>query len=101
MPQQQSNLRERTRQGFGMPSMYHVIMHNDDFTTMDFVVKVLRTVFLKDQAQAEQLMLAVHEKGQAIVGLYTYDIAVSKSQRAMSLAREEGFPFKLTVEADR
>ena len=80
--------------------MYRVIMHNDDFTTMEFVVKVLRLVFFKDQAQAEQLMLTVHRTGQASVGLYTYDIAVSKSQRAISMAREEGFPFKLTIEAD-
>ena len=100
MPQEQSNLHERTRHGINTPRMYRVIMHNDDFTTMEFVVKVLRLVFFKDQAQAEQLMLTVHRTGQASVGLYTYDIAVSKSQRAISMAREEGFPFKLTIEAD-
>ena len=66
----------------------------------DFVVKVLRQVFYKDQASAEALMLTVHREGQATVGLYTYDMAVSKCQKAMRMAREEGFPFKLTYEKD-
>lgn len=80
--------------------MYKVIMHNDDFTTMEFVTKVLRNVFFKDQPTAEQLMLTVHRKGQAAIGVFTLDIAVSKSQKAMAMAREEGYPFKLTVEPD-
>ncbi len=100
MPKQQSNVKERTHLGLKEPDMYKVIMHNDDFTTMDFVVKVLRVVFFKDQAAAETLMLAVHREGQATVGLYTYDMAVSKCQKAMRMAREEGFPFKLTYEKD-
>lgn len=100
MPKQQSNVKERTHLGLKEPDLYKVIMHNDDFTTMDFVVKVLRQVFYKDQASAEVLMLAVHREGQATVGLYTYDMAVSKCQKAMRMAREEGFPFKLTYEKD-
>lgn len=80
--------------------MYNVIMHNDDFTTMEFVVKVLKSVFYKDEASATQLMLNVHRKGSAVVGLYTLDIAKSKCQKAMQMAREEGFPFKLTYEPD-
>lgn len=80
--------------------MYKVVMHNDDFTTMEFVVKVLRTVFHKQEIEAEQLMLTVHRSEKATVGLYTYDIAQSKAQKAMQMARAEGFPFKLTVEVD-
>lgn len=80
--------------------MYVVIMHNDDFTTMEFVVKVLRTVFFKDEASATQLMLKVHKIGQAEVGIYSLDIAQSKCQKAMRMAREEGFPFKLTYEPE-
>lgn len=80
--------------------MYLVIMHNDDFTTMEFVVMVLRTVFFKDQEAANNLMLKVHKEGQAIVGIYTLDIAMSKSQKAMRMAREQGFPFRLTWEPE-
>ena len=83
------------------PSKYHVIMHNDDFTTMDFVVMVLKTVFYKDEATAHKLMLTVHKQGKAQIGLYTLDIAVSKCQRAMTMARKEGFPFLVTWEPDR
>lgn len=80
--------------------MYKVIMHNDDFTTMEFVVEVLKNVFFKQEAEAEQLMLQVHRAGSAVVGLYTYDIAISKVQKAMRMAREKGYPFKLTCEKD-
>lgn len=80
--------------------MFKVIMHNDDFTTMEFVVMVLQRVFFKQEAEAEQLMMQVHRMGSAIVGLYTYDIATSKVQKAMRMAREQGFPFKLTCEKD-
>lgn len=80
--------------------MYKVIMHNDDFTTMQFVVMVLKTVFFKPEAEAQQLMLTVHKEGKAVVGIYTLDIAVSKCQKAMRMAREHSFPFKLTWEPE-
>lgn len=80
--------------------MYHVIMHNDDFTTQEFVVMVLRNVFGKEQAVAEQLMLMVHRTGRASVGLYTLDVATTRARKAMRLAREQGYPFKLTVEPE-
>lgn len=80
------------------PRSYQVIMHNDDFTPMEFVVQVLKAVFFKKQHDAEVLMLTVHKQGSAIVGTYTLDIATSKAQKAMDMARNEGYPFKLTVE---
>ena len=101
MPKQQSNVRERTNLGLKEPDMYRVIMHNDDFTTMEFVVEMLRVVFFKDAATAETLMLKVHNEGQAQIGIYTYDMAVSKCQKAMRMAREQGFPFRLTYEPDK
>lgn len=73
-------------------------MHNDDFTTMDFVVMVLMTVFFKSREMATQIMLDVHHKDRAEVGRYSYDVATSKAKKAMDMAREEGFPFQLTVE---
>lgn len=100
MPESQSNIKERSRNIIDTPRMYRVIMHNDDFTTMEFVVMVLRQVFRKSATEAEQLMLDVHKKGKATVGLYTLDMAVSKSQKAMLMAREQGFPFRLTWEPE-
>ncbi len=90
----QSNVRERT--DIREPHKWAVIFWNDDFTTMDFVVKVLHDVFLKSENEAEKLMMDVHEKGSAVVGLYTYDVAVSRTQAATGMAREEGFPLKIT-----
>jgi len=100
VPESQSNIKERSRNIIDTPRMYRVIMHNDDFTTMEFVVMVLRQVFRKSATEAEQLMLDVHKKGKATVGLYTLDMAVSKSQKAMLMAREQGFPFRLTWEPE-
>lgn len=100
MPNEQSNIKERSRVSLRYPSKYRVIMHNDDFTTMEFVIKVLKVVFMKESAEAEALMMAVHRKGNACVGIYSYDIAQSKCQRALQMAHDEGFPFKLTIEPD-
>lgn len=101
MAKEQSNVKERNRTGLQEPNMYKVLMHNDDFTTMDFVVMMLKTVFFKDESTARHLMLTVHHEGVAVIGLYTYDIAVSKVSKAMRLAREYGYPFKLTCEPDK
>ena len=80
------------------PSKYHVIMHNDDVTTMDFVVMILERIFCKTQAEAETIMLKIHHKGSAIVGTYYRDIAVSKKDVAVKAARDNGFPLQLTIE---
>lgn len=82
------------------PKHYKVVLHNDDFTTMDFVVKVLKIVFFKSQEEAESLMLKVHQQQSATAGVYSYDIAQSKAQKATQMAREEGFPLRLTVEPE-
>ena len=100
MPKEQSNIKERSRFELKEPQLYKVIMHNDDFTTMDFVVKVLKIVFHKDETTANQMMLTVHKSGKATVGIYTLDMASSKCTRAMQMARDEGFPFKVTYEPE-
>ena len=74
------------------------MIHNDDFTTMEFVVFILVTVFRKNEAEAMRLMLEVHHSGKAPVGTYSYDIAISKVTKATELARSEGFPLRLTIE---
>ena len=100
MPQEQSSTRERQRTDLHEPKRYKVTIYNDDFTTMEFVVKVLVTVFFKSEAEAEALMLKVHHSDKAVVGIYTYDIAVSKVRKATTMAREAGFPLRLTYEPD-
>ena len=100
MPQEQSQIRERQRTDLREPRRYKVTIYNDDFTTMEFVVKVLMEVFFKSQAEAEQLMLTVHHSDKAVVGIYTYDIAVSKVRKAQEMAREAGFPLRLTYEPE-
>ena len=73
-------------------------MHNDDFTPMDFVVDILMKIFQKPYEEAVTIMMDVHKKERGIVGSYSYDVAKSKSEKAMSLARDEGYPFRVTVE---
>lgn len=94
----QGQTREKTKIRPKEPKHYQVIMHNDDFTTMEFVVDILIHIFRKDQIEAERLMLLVHKSGRAAVGVYPYDIAVTKVQTAAARASEEGFPFRMTVE---
>ena len=80
------------------PKQYKVVMYNDDYTTMEFVINVLVNVFNKKLIEAEKIMLDVHEKGKGVAGIYSHDIAMTKVYTAMSMAKEQGFPFKLTVE---
>lgn len=93
-----SGARERLR--VDEPRKYRVILHNDDFTTMEFVVMMLRNVFFKTDAEAETLMMQVHREGKAVAGTYTKDIATSKVQKATRMARENGFPLRLTIEPE-
>ena len=80
------------------PRMYKVILHNDHYTTMDFVVEVLVTIFHKNNMEATELMLQVHRNGFGICGVYTYDIAQTKAGQVHTLARQREFPLKCTVE---
>lgn len=92
------NVKEQTRSKIKIPRQYQVLIYNDDFTPMDFVVELLRTVFHKEEPEAVHLMLIVHESGRASVGEYPYDIAATKVRTATARAREEGYPFRMTVE---
>lgn len=83
------------------PPMYNVIMHNDDVTTMDFVVYVLVKIFRKSEQDAETIMLKIHNEGSAIVGTYSQDIAQSKANYTMNLAKANNFPLQLTIEETR
>ncbi|MBO4333588.1 MAG: ATP-dependent Clp protease adaptor ClpS [Paludibacteraceae bacterium] len=96
MAQEQTGIRERQRVDLREPRRYKVVMHNDDFTTMDFVVMVLRTVFAKSDADAEAIMLGIHKQGSAVVGIYSLDVAKTKVQKATQMARDNNFPLKVT-----
>lgn len=95
MAKEQTAVRDRTRTNLRAPRRYKVIIYNDDFTTMEFVVLVLTSVFFKSAEEAEALMLAVHKSGSAVVGIYSYDVAISKVRKATMMAREENFPLRL------
>lgn len=98
MPQEQSNIKERQNDKVRIPQKYSVTIHNDDFTPMDFVVYVLTDIFFLSETRANELMLQVHNSDKAVVGVYSYDVAMSKAQKATDIAREEGYPLRLTVE---
>lgn len=80
------------------PRMYSVVMLNDDYTTMEFVVEVLMKVFHKSSVEASHIMMEVHNNGQSVVGTYTYDIAITKKIRTEQMAKEKGYPLKLTID---
>ena len=100
MAQEQSNIKERTHIQLKEPRRYRVVMCNDDFTTMDFVVIVLKEVFFMSKEKAEALMLEVHNSNRAVVGIYTYDIATSKVEKATKMARKYCYPLRLIVEPE-
>ena len=79
---------------------YRVLLHNDDYTTMDFVIMVLRKIFLKTTEQAETIMWKVHQDGVGVCGIYVYEVAETKLKKTESLARKEGFPLKVTLEKE-
>ena len=93
-----TSTKEKTRTKLQEPKRFKVIMHNDDFTPMDFVVELLMQIFRKQYEEAVALMLTVHNSQRAVIGIYSYDVAQSKVNAAMFRAREEGYPFRVTCE---
>jgi len=82
------------------PEFYKVIMWNDDYTTMDFVVEVLTDIFHKSHEEAIEIMLAIHEKGKGVCGTYTYEIAETKVHQTIQRARANQFPLRVTMEKE-
>jgi ATP-dependent Clp protease adaptor protein ClpS len=82
------------------PPMYRVLLHNDDYTTMQFVVELLMVVFHKSLDEATRIMMHVHLSGIGICGVYSYEVAETKVETVHGLARERGFPLKCSMEKE-
>ena len=89
-PRRDEDIEVEERQKTAVPKRYKVIFHNDDYTTMEFVVEALRRFFHKSETEAPHIMLTVHKKGKAVAGVYTRDVAETKVAEVMRDARERG-----------
>ena len=94
------DVQTQTRQHVKEPDLYKVLLHNDDYTTMEFVVEILMVVFHKSLAESTRIMLNVHQKGIGICGAYTYEVAETKVDTVERLARANGFPLKCSMERE-
>jgi ATP-dependent Clp protease adaptor protein ClpS len=99
-PRRQEDIDVEERQKPAVPRRYKVIFHNDDYTTMEYVVEVLRRFFHKTETEALHIMLTVHKKGQAVAGVYPRDVAETKVTEVIKDAREHGHPLMLTAEPE-
>src|SRR5512140_2217263 len=88
----------RTERKLQKPKMYKVLLHNDDYTTMEFVVFILQGIFHRSEADAVQIMLHVHKNGMGVAGVYSYDIAETRIAQVEALARQHEFPLRCTME---
>ena len=96
--QEDGQVLTRKRAKVREPGLWKVLLHNDDYTTQEFVVFLLKTVFRKAEPEATAIMLAVHRAGMGVAGIYTRDVAETRAERGRQLAEREGFPLLLTVE---
>ena len=99
-PRRQEDIEVEERQKPAVPRRYKVIFHNDDYTTMEYVVEVLRRFFHKTETEALHIMLTVHKKGQAVAGVYPRDVAETKVTEVIKDAREHGHPLMVTAEPE-
>ncbi len=99
-PDIEESVSSETDQKIEEPPMYKVMLLNDDYTTMEFVVEVLVHVFQKSSEEATQIMLNVHRSGVGVCGIYPYEIAETKVDTVEALARENGFPLKCIMERE-
>ena len=90
----------RTGQELERPRMWRVLLHNDDYTTQDFVVWVLESIFHKPRGEAFTIMMSVHRSGMGVAGVYTHDVADTKVKTTKQLAEEHEFPLLVTMEPE-
>jgi ATP-dependent Clp protease adaptor protein ClpS len=99
-PDSEGDIDVEERQKTARPRRYKVVFHNDDYTTMEFVVDVLRHFFHKSETEALHIMLTVHKKGSAVAGIYPRDVAETKVSEVTRHARENGMPLLVTAEPE-
>lgn len=97
---EQSGVATVRKEKLQAPRKYKVVMHNDDYTTMEFVILVLQKYFSKSLPEAQAIMLEVHTRGFGICGIYTYEVAESKVAKVTKYARENGHPLKCSTEPE-
>lgn len=90
----------QTEQDVRPPRMWRVLLHNDDYTTQEFVVWVLESIFHRPRAEAFAIMISVHQSGVGVAGIYTYDVADTKVKATQKLAEEHEFPLLVTMEPE-
>ncbi len=96
--QTDGQVQEKTRPKTKKPQLYRVILHNDDYTTMQFVVEILESIFNKSPAEAYRIMMQVHRQGRGVCGAYSYEVAETKVALVHDRARGEGFPLRASME---
>lgn len=92
--------RQKTQRKLKKPPRYKVLLHNDDYTTREFVVEVLKTVFHRPEPEAVQIMLHVHNNGVGVAGVYSFEVAETKVRTVESLAQQREFPLMLSIEPE-
>ena len=98
--QTDGDILERTKQETKKPELYKVLLLNDDYSTMEFVVEVLESIFHKAPAEAFRIMMAVHTQGKGLCGVYPYEVAETKVDAVIERARENGFPLRAAMEPE-
>jgi ATP-dependent Clp protease adaptor protein ClpS len=100
VPRESTLTESRTEQQLQRPRMWRVLLHNDDYTTQDFVVWVLETVFHKGHAEAFAIMMSVHQSGLGVAGVFTHEVAETKVKATQHLAEQHEFPLLVTMEPE-
>ena len=95
----ESDVLVKNRPKVKRPPLYKVLIHNDDYTTMEFVIHVLKAIFGHSAEKANTIMLKVHKEGTGVCGVYTFEVAETKAEKVTQMAREEGHPLKVSIEA--
>lgn len=90
----------KTKERVSRPRKYKVVMYNDDFTPMEFVIFILENIFNRSAAEATRIMLKIHNQGSGIAGVYSKEIATTKCDKSIQIARSSGYPLMLEVEPE-
>lgn len=93
-----TGVKDRPTEELRRPRLWSVVLHNDDYTSMEFVVEVLQSVFHLEEARAMQVMLNVHRKGKGVAGVYPHEVAETLQFKTVELARKNEFPLECTIE---